>query len=148
MATQAQAAAARQFGAPIPKRQKSWSLDQADKVAALARGREWYGYLSEYFSHGKVTDWRGLSWQGGVVSIHTGADEFAFLGLMSYLVEQVAFMNAAAALCPVQKDPNHWKEWVEPTLAQLRDIRKSSKTLVDAARVAATGGRGAGDRTD
>lgn len=38
------------------------------------------------------------------MSIDKVEDEFAFLGLMSYLVDQVAFMNAAAALCPVAGD--------------------------------------------
>ena len=147
--TQAQAEAAASFGAPKPKEQESWSLNQADKVATLAKGREWYSYLSEHFSHGRVTDWRGLSWRGGVVSIDTVADEFAFLGLMSYLVNQVALMNASAALCPVTGDADdQWDRWIEPTLAQLRDVRESSKKLVDAAKVAGTGGLGGNARND
>ena len=140
MATQAQAAAAASVGAAKPKRQKSWSLYQADKVANLAKGDEWYDYLSDHFTHGKSADWKGLSWQGGVMSIDKVEDEFAFLGLMSYLVDQVAIMNAAAALCPVAGDADdQWDRWIEPTLVQLRDVRESSKTLVDAARVSVTG---------
>ena len=140
MGIQAEADAAASVGTAKPKRQKSWSLNQADKVAPLAGGRAWYGYLSEHFSHGRVADWRGLSLRGGVISMDKVEDEFAFLGLMSYLVEQVAHMNAAAALCPVAGDTgDQWDQWVEPTLAQLRDVRESSKKLVTAARVAVTG---------
>ena len=139
MATKAQAVAAEEFGAAKPKRQKTWKLNHTDKVEPLAGGRMWYGYLSEHFSHGRVTNWRGLSWQGGVMSIDKVEDEFAFMGLMAYLVEQVAHMNAAAALCPVDGDGgDQWDQWVEPTLAQLREVRKSSNTLMAAARVAVT----------
>ena len=53
---QAQEAAAAFFGAPKPKRRKGRRLNQADKVATLEKGREWYGYLSDHFSHGKVPD--------------------------------------------------------------------------------------------
>ncbi len=146
---QAQEDAAAFVGAAKPKRRKGRRFTNADKVATLAKGPEWYGYLSKHFSHGRVEDWRGLSWRGGVISIDTVEAEFAFLGLMSYLVDQVALMNAAAALCPIEKDENHqWQEWVEPTLAQLSDVRESSKKLVDAARVAATGGLDEKARTD
>ena len=72
MATQAQAAAAASVGAAKPKRQKSWRLYQADKVANLAKGDEWYDYLSDHFTHGKSADWKGLSWRGGVMSIDQG----------------------------------------------------------------------------
>ena len=148
MATQAEAAAAEEFGAAEPKRQKAWSLNQADKVASLAKGQEWYGYLSEHFSHGRGVDWRGLSWQGGVMSIDRVEDEFAFMGLMSYLVEQVAHMNTAAALCPVEGDAgDRWERWVEPTLVQLSDVLKSSKALIDAAKAAATRGMDGKTRT-
>ena len=149
MGTRAQAAAAASFGAAKPKRQKSWNLNQADKVALLANGREWYRYLSEHFSHGRVADWRGLSWSGGVISIDKVEDEFAFLDLISYLVVQVAHMNAAASLCPAAEDADdQWERWVEPTLAQLCDVRESSKTLVNAARVAVTGELDGSARTD
>ena len=140
MATEAEAAVAEEFGAGKPKRQKAWRFNQADKVAALANGHKWYTYLSEHFSHGKAADWRGLSWQGGVISMDKLEDEFTFMGLMSYLVEQVAYMNAATALCPGAGDAgDQWDQWIEPTLAQLRDVRGSSKALMDAARVAVTG---------
>ena len=146
---QAQEAAAAFFGAPKPKRRKGRRLDQTDKVATLEKGREWYGYLSDHFSHGKVPDWRGLSWRGGVISIDRVEDEFAFLGLMYYLVNQVALMNASAALCPVARDADdQWDLWVEPALAQLRDVRQSSKALRDAALGGATGGVDASTRTD
>lgn len=118
MATEAEGAVAEEFGAAKPKRQKAWSLNQADKVAALAKGHEWYGYLSKHFNHGRAVNWRRLSWQGGVISIDRVEDEFAFMGLMSYLVEQVAHMNAAVALCPGARDVgDQWGEWVEPALA-------------------------------
>ena len=140
MGIQAQADAAASVGAAKPKRQKSWSLNQTDKVASLAKGREWYNYLSNRFTHGDLADWKGLSWRGGVISINKVEDQFAFLGLMSYLVDQVALMNAAAALCPVVGDADDlWDRWVEPTLAQLREVRQSSKSLADAARVAVVG---------
>ena len=149
VATQAQAAAAKSFGAATPKTQESWSLRQADKVASLPKGREWYGYLSDHFTHGNLADWRGLSWRGGVISISRAEDEFAFLGLMSYLVDQVALMNAAAALCPVTGEAgNQWDRWIEPTLAQLSDVRESSKALMDAARAALSGEPDGSARTD
>ncbi len=66
---QAQEAAASFAGAPKPKRRKGRRLNQADKVATLKGGRQWYRYLSERFSHGKTADWRGLSWRGGVMTI-------------------------------------------------------------------------------
>ena len=127
---QAQEAAAASVGAPKPRRRKERRFNQADKVAPLAGGRAWYDYLSKHFSHGKVAAWRGLSWQGGVISIDRVEDEFAFLGMMDYLVNQVAHMNAYAALCPVAGDTDRW---IEPTLAQLCDVRESSKALRDAA---------------
>ncbi len=146
---QAEEAAALAVGATTPKRRKERRFTQADKVAPLPKGREWYNYLREHFGHGRAADWRGLSWRGGVISMDRVQDEFAFLGLMNYLVTQVALMNAAAALCPVEGDANHrWKDWVEPTLAQLTHVRESSKALVDAARVVLTGGLDGGARTD
>ena len=132
---QAQEAAAVYVGTTKPKRRKGRNLNQADKVANLVKGREWYRYLSEHFSHGRVADWRGLSSQGGVISIDRVEDEFAFLGLMDYLVNQLAVMNSYAALCPAA---GHEEQWIEPTLAQLRDVRESSKALRDAARDGAT----------
>ena len=145
---QAQEAAAAFVGAPKPKRPKGRRLDQADKVATLEKGREWYGYLSEHFGHGRA-DWRGLSYRGGVISIDRVEDEFAFLGLMDYLVNQVAVMNAYAALCPVAGDAgDQWNRWVEPTLVQRRDVRQSSKALRDSAVGGATGGVDGSTRTD
>lgn len=146
---QAQEAAAASVGAPKPKRHKGRRFDQADKVATLEGGRQWYRYLSEHFSHGKAADWTGLSWRGGVMTISTVESEVTFISLMSYLVEQVAVMNAAAALCPVAEDEgDHWNRWIEPTLTQLRDVRQSSKALVDAVKVGATGGRDGNAGTD
>ena len=137
---QAQEAAALFAGAPKPKRRKGRRLNQADKVAILKGGQRWYRYLSEHFSHGKAADWRGLSWRGGVMTIDRVEDGFAFLGLIGYLVEQVALMNAYAALCPVAGDEDdRWNRWIEPTLAQLHDVRWSSKALRDDAVGAATG---------
>ena len=130
---QAQEAAASSVGAPKPKRRKGRRLNQADKVATLKGGRQWYRYLSERFSHGKTADWRGLSWRGGVMTIDRVEDEFAFLSLFDYLVKQVALMNAHAALCPVAGDEDdQWSRWVEPALAELRDVRESSRALREA----------------
>lgn len=146
--TQAQEAAAAAVGAPKPKRSKGRRFNQSDKVATLEEGRAWYRYLSEHFSHGKAADWKGLSWRGGVMTIATIESEFAFLGLMYYLVGQVAVMNAHAAVCSVGNADDRWKRWVEPALAELRDVRQSSKALVDAAKVGATGGRDGNAGTD
>ena len=145
----AQEAAAAAVGATKPKRRKKRRFTQADKVASLPMGPEWYNHLSDHFSHATAADWRGPSGCGGVISIGKVQDEFAFLGLMDYLVNQVAFMNAAAALCPVEGGTNHhWKDWVEPTLAQLSHVRESSKAHVDAARLAMTEGIDESTRTD
>ena len=112
---------------------KGGSLNQTDKVAALEGGEHWYKYLSEYFCHGRA-DWRGHSWQGGVSSMSTVRDEFTFAGLMDYLVNQVAVMNAYATLCPVEGDVAHGR--VEAGLAQLQEVRATSKALRDGARLA------------
>lgn len=140
MATKAQARAAASVGAAKPKRQKSWSLNQADKVTNLAKGREWYKYLSVHFTHANLADWKGLSWRGGVMSIDRVEQGIGCIGLMSYLAEVVASMNAAAALCPVAGDTHdQWDRWVEPMLVKLREVRESSKSLMDAVRAAGTG---------
>ena len=140
MATKIEVAVAEKFGAAKPKRQKTWRLNHADKVEPLAGGRASYGYLSEHFSHSRVANLRGHSWQGGVISIDKVEDELAFMVLMACLVDQVAQMNAAAALCPAGGDAgDRWDRWVEPTLAQLREVRESSNTLMAAARVAVIG---------
>ena len=147
-ATEARAVVAASFGAAKPKRQKSWSLRQADKMTTLPRGREWYHHLSEHFSHATAADWRGFSWCGGVMSMDMIQDQLAFLGFMDYLVEQVGRMNAAAALCPVAGDArDQWDQWVTPALAQQRDMRESSRTLVEAAITALTRERDGNART-
>ena len=112
---------------------KGGSLRQADKVAPLEGGKDWYGYLSEYFCHGKG-EWRGHSWQGGVSSVNTVQDEYTFAGLMDYLVNQVAVMNAYAALCPVAGEEGDG--WVESALALLREVRTVTKEFRDCARLA------------
>ena len=84
--------------------------------------------MSEYFCHGRA-DWRGHSWQGGVSSINTFRDEFTFAGLMHYLVNQVAVMNAYAVLCPVKGEVDHGR--VEAALARLQEVRATSKALRD-----------------
>jgi len=148
MATEAQAAAAAAFGAAAPKKQKSWSFRQADKMTMLPRGQEWYNHLSEHFSHATAADWRGISSHGGVLTMDLVQDQFAFLGFMDYLVAQVALMNAAAALCPVAGEAgDQWDRWIAPALAQQSDIRESSKRLVDAAIAALTRGRDGSART-
>ena len=137
--SEAEEEAAASVGMPKPQRRKGRSLKHAEKVATLAEGNSWYDYLSEYFCHGRA-DWRGPSWRGGVISIDNVQDAFTFAGLMDYLVRQVAVMNAHAALCPVAGDCGH--EGVEATLAQLREVRETSKAVRDAA-VAAFSNTGA-----
>ena len=135
-------AAATSFGMPKPQKRKGRSLKQADKVATLVEGKRWYDYLSEYFCHGRA-DWRGRSWRGGVVSMDMVQDEFMFAGLMDYLVRQLAVMNAYATLCPVAGDDGHG--WVEATLAQLREVRETSKAVRDAAVLGFSADTGAED---
>ncbi|MDE0132991.1 MAG: hypothetical protein OXN79_11640 [bacterium] len=146
---QAQEAAAAWAGAPRPIRRKKRRFTQEDKVKPLPRGPEWYGYLSEHFCHATAAEWKGLSYRGSVVSTNQVEDELAFLKMMGYLAPTVALMNSAAALCPGGFDANRqWKEWVEPTLAQLKRTRDLSKTLTDTAGMAVTGGVGGSNRTD
>ena len=114
---QAQEAAAEFAGAPKPKKRKRRRFNQIDKVAVLKDGRAWYRHLSNHFSHGNVTEWAGLSWRGGVMTIDRVEDEFAFSGLLDYLVQQVAVMNAHAALCPVAGDGGRPVEAVDRTNA-------------------------------
>ncbi len=135
----AEEAAAARVGMPKSQMRKGRSLKQADKVAMLEEGNGWYNYLSEYFCHGRA-DWRGRSWRGGVISIDTVQDEFTFASLMDYLVRQVGVMNSHAALCPVAEDGG--RDWVEATLAQLREVREMSRAVRDAA-VAAFSNTGA-----
>lgn len=102
------------------------SLDQADKVAPLEGGKNWYRYLSENFCHGR-TDWRGFSWQGGVGSMNTVEGEFTFSGFMDYLANQVAFMNAFAALqIPSEKTLD---ERTEIILGHLQEVRAGIEVL-------------------
>ena len=112
----------------IPHSFGGFGLRQADKVAPLEGGQDWYRYLSEYFCHGRA-DWRGHSLQGGVTSINTVQDEYALAGLMDYLVNQVAVMNAYAALCPVAEEIEEAR--VESTLAQLHEVRAATKSFKD-----------------
>ena len=126
-------AAAVSEGMPPPERHKGRGLKQSDKVAMLAGGGSWYERLSEHFCHGRA-DWSGGSWRGGVASKDLVEDQFTFAGFMDYLVEQVGVMNAYAALCPVRGDDGH--EWVEATLAQLREARETSRTVRDVAMAA------------
>ena len=135
----AEEAAAAKVGMPKPEMRKGRSLKQADKVAMLEEGNGWYNYLSECFYHGRA-DWRGRSWRGGVISIDTVQDEFTFAGLMDYVVRQVGVMNSYAALCPVAEGGG--RDWVEATLAQLREVRETSRAVRDAA-VAAFSNTGA-----
>ena len=112
---------------------KGRSLRQEDKVAPLVWGKEWYRYLSNCFCHGKA-DWRGHSIQGGVSSINTVQDDFTLAGMMDYLVNQVAVMNAYAALCPAVEGVEQAR--VEATLTQLHEVRAATKALRDGVRLA------------
>ena len=104
------------------------SLKQADKVAALQEGKGWYEYLSERFCHGRA-NWRGDPWEGGVSSVNTARDDYTLAGLMDYLVNQVAVMNAYAALCPTLRGVAETR--VEAALAQLHEVRATTKALRD-----------------
>lgn len=123
---EAQEAAAIAAGAAKPKKNKRRRYTYTDKVEALEGGRNWYNYLSEYFVHGNVKDWKGLSVRGGVVTMDMVEDEFAFAGFMDYLTSQVALMNAYAALCPVDADTNLW---IERTMAHIHESRELSKEI-------------------
>ncbi len=103
-------------------------LRQADKVEMLEGGKDWYDYLSEYFCHGNG-NLRGSSWQGGVVSTSTARDEFACAGMMDYLVNQMAVMNAYATLCPLAGKVVD--ERAEAGLGQLEEVRTACKALRD-----------------
>ena len=123
---EAQEAAAVAAGAAKPKQNKRRRYTHMDKVEVLKGGRNWYNYLSKYFVHGNVDDWKGLSARGGVITMDTVQDEFAFAGFMDYLMSQVALMNAYAALFPVDGDTDLW---MERTMAQLHDARNLSQEI-------------------
>lgn len=109
------------------------SFKQADKVAPLEGGKAWYSYLSEYFCHGRG-EWRGYSWRGGVRSVNTVEGEFTFAGFMDYLVNQVAVMNAyAALLTPSEKTLD---ERTEIILGHLQKVRAEIEVLRDRAMLA------------
>ena len=115
---QAQGHVAWSVGEAKPKQRKQRRLTRADKVKTLTNCPECYDYLSEHFGHGRAVGWKGPSWRGSVVSVDRVRHELAFLGLMNYLANQMALMNATAALRLVEGDGNQcWKDWVEPTLA-------------------------------
>ena len=71
----------------------------ADKVAVLDGGKFLYDQLSERFCHGRA-DWQGASLNGGVVSMDTDQDAYAFAGLMDFLANYMVVMNAYAGLVP------------------------------------------------
>ena len=122
-------AAARSFGKPKPKASQGKTLRQADKVAMLPGGNNWYHYLSEYFCHGEA-NWTGPSWQGGVGSMDVN-HKLTCAGLMHYLAEQVALMNAYASLCPA--NGNAHPSRVHAALAKSRAMREACATLRNAA---------------
>ena len=115
---------------------KARSLKHADRVAVLEGGKDWYRYLSEYFYDGRA-NWRGPSCQGGVSSVNAALDVFTYAGLMDYLVRQVAVMNAYAALCPVAGEMAHGR--IEANLAQLREVRATTRALRDGAKLDRSG---------
>ncbi len=120
--------AAMSLGTPLPERRKGKRLRQADKVAMLSGGKNWYDHLSEYFCHGNA-NWTGPSWQGGVSSMDM-THELTCVGLMYYLVDQVAVMNAYAFICPVVGDAVDVR--AEAALARLSKVREDSATLWNA----------------
>ena len=109
---------------------KARSLKQEDKVAPLYGGKDWYGFLSDKFCHGKV-DWTEGSWQGGVSSNNTLQDAYAFAAFMDYLANQVAVMNAYAALQIPSKKALDVR--MEIVLSQLQKVRAETKASRDRA---------------
>ena len=130
--SEAAEAAAAKFGMPRPEARKGKRLRHGDKVAMLSGGNVWYDRLSEYFCHGEA-DWTGPSWQGGVTAMDATHD-LTCAGMMHYLADQVAFMNAYASLCPVAGRVDH--DRVDAALAQLREVREASAALLNAAGLA------------
>ena len=109
------------------------SVRQADKVALLDGGIASYNHLSEYFCHGRA-EWRGYSWRGGVCSINRVEDEFTFAVFMDYLANQVAVMNAYAALqIPSEKTSD---QRVEVIFSHLQKVRTEIAVLRDQAMLA------------
>ena len=125
---EAEAAEAEGFAIPKPEGRKGTSLKQKDKVAMLPGGAGWYDHLSEYFCHGEA-NWTGPSWQGGVTSMDT-IHELTCAGMMDYLANQVALMNAYAFLCPV--DGNVDFDRAMAVQAQRREVREASAILRNA----------------
>ena len=89
--------------------------------------------MSECFCHGRA-DWKGHSWQGAISTTKTVQDEYTFAGLMDYLVNQVAVMNAYAELYPVAGGMA--QERVESALVQRHEVRAATKALRDGAGLA------------
>ena len=118
-------------GEPEVKRRRRRRLRQADKVTMLQGGKGWYDFLSEYFCHGDG-NLRGASWQGGVVSTKTVRDELACAGIMDYLVNQVAVMNAYALLCPMTGEAAD--ERLDAALEHLKAVRAKCKASRDRVR--------------
>ena len=113
------------FGMPKPEVRKGRSLKQKDKVTMLPGGPGWYDHLSEYFCHGEAT-WTGPSWQGGVTSMDT-THELTCAGMMDYLANQVALMNAYASLCPVAGNVDFDRAMA--VQARRREVCEASATL-------------------
>ena len=115
-------------------KRRGGTLRQADKVALLEGGKDWYDYLSEYFCHGNG-NLSGDSWQGGVISTNAVRDEFACAGIMDYLVNQVIVMNAYAMLCPMSGEAVG--ERAEAGLGELKAVRAKCKALRDGVQLPA-----------
>lgn len=102
-------------------------LRHIDKVAMLQGGADWWRHLSRCFCHAGPGTLRGELWQGGVRSINTQRDVLTFGGLLDYLVEQVAVMNAHAVLCP--NDAGAPFRQVDDALERLRHVRAAAAEL-------------------
>ncbi|MDE2925626.1 MAG: hypothetical protein OXT71_04425 [Acidobacteriota bacterium] len=124
---QAEASAAASVGAPEPMRRKGKRLTQSDKVSSLMGGRESYGYLSDYFTHGRKADLKGRSRLGGVMTFNRTEDAVVFLCMMDYLARQVSVMNSAASFIPVEGAQN--SQLIEQSETQLKEIHESSKVV-------------------
>ena len=115
------------------RRRNDRRLKHTDKITYFEGSKDWYDYLSKHFHHDGY-DWRGDSWRGGINSMNTDRDKFTFAGLMDYLVNRVAVMNAYVALCPIAGAVSH--EQINATLAQLQEVHTMTKVLRNSAESA------------
>lgn len=121
----AQEDAAARYRARKPKRNRSRSFREEEKVKDLPGGTGWYRYLSDRFTHAGLADWTGPSFHGGVAGRAPLQDDLSFLAMMDYLSNQLALMNAHAALFP-HRGRDAWRN---RTVSQAREVEASTRSL-------------------